>query len=99
MNGLLRLVEGVISTRPKVALGNFSVDGMEAIATDKEFDFGGLRKDIHVECNQPVTVKFNSADGAGMTVVAGAWDWTGEFAKKAFITFTAPTDFKMQANG
>jgi len=96
---LFRLVEGIISTRPTKALGHFSVDGPEAIATDKEFDFGGLRKDIHVECNQPVTVKFNDTVGPGDTVAAGAWDWTGEFAKKAFVTFTAPTDFKMMANG
>lgn len=96
---LLRLVEGVISTRPSKSLGSFAVEGPEVAAVDKEFDFGGLRKDIHIENDQPITVKFNSASAPGMVVVAGTWDWTGEFAKKAFVTFTAPTDFKMQANG
>jgi hypothetical protein len=96
---ILRIVEGIINTRPTRALGSFAVEGPEAAATDKEFDLGGLRKDIHIENDQPITVKFNSAGAPGMVVVAGSWDWTGEFAKKAFVTFTAPTDFKMQANG
>jgi tetrahydromethanopterin S-methyltransferase subunit H len=96
---LFRLVEGVISTRPSKALGSFAIEGVQAPAADVEFDFGGLRKDVHIENDQEITVKFNTPSGSGMVVAAGAWDWTGEFAKKAFVTFTAPTDFKMQANG
>lgn len=99
MSGLFRLIEGVVSTRPSKALGNFVTDSVQPIAVDMEFDFGGLRKDIHIENSQPITIKFNSAVGSPMAVAAGAWDWTGEFAKKAFVTFTAPTDFKMVANG
>lgn len=94
-----RLIEGIVSTRPTKPLGSFSVEGPQAAAADVPFDFGGLRKDIHVESDQPFTIKFNSASNPGQDVVAGSWDWTGEFASKAFVTFTTPTDFKLQANG
>ncbi len=97
---LFRLIEGYVTTRPRKPLGNFSVDGPQAPAADVLFDFGGLRKDVHVECDQPVTVKFGSAAVPGMTVPAGTWDWTDEFTNKAFVTFTAPTtNFGMAANG
>lgn len=96
---LFRLIEGVISTRPSKALGDFAVEAVQPAAVDVEFDFGDLRKDIHVEVDQPVTIKFNSAAAPGMTVASGVWDWTGEFAKKAFVTFTASTNFRMLANG
>lgn len=99
MSGLFRLIEGYVSTRPKKPLGNFSQEGPQVAAADVLFDFGGLRKDVHIECDQPVTVKFNTSAGPGQGVVAGCWDWTGEFATKAFVTFTAPTDFKIEANG
>lgn len=96
----LRFIEGIVSTRPTKPLGNFTTVGPEVAAVDKEFDFGALRKDVHVECDQPITVKFNSAAEPGYPVPAGVWDWEGQFAKKAFVTFTAPTtNFVMGANG
>lgn len=96
---LFRLVEGIISTRPTNALGDFATDGVQAVATDVAFDFGGLRKDIHIECDQPVTVKFNTSASPAINVASGVWNWTGEFATKAFVSFTTQTNFRMQANG
>jgi hypothetical protein len=96
---LLRLVEGIISTRPTVPLGDFTTDGLQAAATDVPFDFGGLRKDVHVECDQPILIKFNVSTVPGQAVASGAWDWTGNFANKAYVTFAVPTNFKMRADG
>ena len=97
---LFRLIEGYVSTRPRKPLGNFASETVEVAATDKEFDFGGLRKDVHIESNQPFTIKFNSDSAPAMTVAPGAWDWTDQFANKAFVTFTAPsTNFGVMANG
>lgn len=96
---LFRVIEGIVSTRPPVPLGDFTSDGLQATAADVPFNFGGLRKDIHIENDQPVLVKFNSSSNPGMTVAAGAWDWSGEFASSAFVTFSAPTNFKIFANG
>lgn len=96
---ILRLIEGYVTTRPRKPLGSFSQEGPQVAAADVLFDFGGLRKDVHIESDKEFTVKFNSSAGAGQAVAAGCWDWTDEFATKAFVTFTAPTDFKIEANG
>lgn len=95
----LRIVEGNVTDRTLGPLGNFVTDGPQVTAVDVLFDFGGLRKDIHIENDKPVTVKFDSASNTGMTIAAGSWDWTGEFAAKAFVTFTMTTNFRMFANG
>lgn len=95
----LRVVEGNVTDRPLQPFGDFTSDAVEAVATDKEFNFGALRRNVHVESDQPFTIKFNTAGGSPQTITSGVWDWTDEWVSKAFVTFTAPTNFRIRASG
>lgn len=96
---VFRIVEGTVNTRPSGPLGDASFDGAQVVAADVLFDLGGVRKDIHIECNRPIGIKFNSAANAVINLPAGVWDVTEEFANKVYATFTVPTNFVMFANG
>lgn len=96
----LRLVEGAVSTRPIGALGNAAFNTASyAAEVDREFDLGGLRKDIHIENNRPITVKVGLVTAGPVTLGPGAWDFTEEFAEKVFITFAQTTELTLYANG
>lgn len=96
---LLRLIEGIISiARPSDPIGYAAFDSAYT-GTDVLFDFGAIRKDIYMEFDQPVTVKLNSSSNTGISLAAGKWWWTGEYASKAYITFSTSTNLRLVANG
>lgn len=96
---LFRIVEGTVSTRPGSPLGYAASEALQSAAADVLFDLGGLRKDVHIECDQIVVVKFNAASNPGITLAPGVWDVTDEYASKVYATFTVPTNFALFANG
>lgn len=97
---VFRLVEGIISIgRPTQPVGNAYYDGMFNPTVNQLFDFGAVRKDVHIECDQEITVRFNSTSAPAITIVAGVWDFTDENANKAYITFGSVTNMSLYANG
>jgi hypothetical protein len=62
-------------------------------------DFNGVRKDIHLENDSPITVRLNSISSDPMVLSAGIWDWTDEYANKIYITTTVSTMIQLYANG
>lgn len=95
----LRILEGNVTDRPLQPFGDFVSETLEAAAVDKEFNFGGLRRNVHVESDQPFTIKFNTSSANGQPTVSGCFDWTDEWVTKAFVTFTTPTNFNIRASG
>ena len=97
---VFQVIQGIISIkRPPKPLGYFSEENDYAAGT-QTFDFGKIRKDISIQTNQPITVKLNDASSQPIQLSSGTWDFTGEWASKAIVTFSATTThFAIYANG
>ncbi len=95
----LRVLEGNVTDRPLQPFGDFTSEQLQPAAVDVPFDFGKLRRNVHVESDLPFSIKFNTTLATPQAVVSGCWDWTDEWVTKAFVTFTAPTNFGIRASG
>jgi hypothetical protein len=96
---LFRIIEGFISTREKKKLGYYAFDNTVAAGTDVLYDFGALRKDVTLETNKTIRIKFDSTSNPAFSVDAGIWKWGEQYSEKMYITTTVATQLAILANG
>jgi hypothetical protein len=96
---LFRIIEGFISTRERNKLPYYAYDGTVTTGTDVLFDFGGLRKDVTIQSNKAILIKFNSAANNALAVDLGVWQFGEQYAEKVYITTTTATKISIMANG
>jgi len=96
---LFRLIEGIISTRETRVLPYTPFDQTIGPATDRLIDFGGLRKDIHIQNNRTIGVKFDSTANPIFYLGIGDWSFTEQYAGKMYVTTTVSTELAVLANG
>lgn len=100
--GIFQLIEGIISIkRPPNPLPYFAQDGAFAPAANVLFDFSGVKRDIKIQTARPITLRFNTVGSNAIALGAGTFEFNGQWADKAYVTFTfAPnTQFSILAHG
>jgi len=79
----------------------FSVEEtVVSVENDKEYLLGAVIRDIHIQTNKKISVKFNSTSSPSVVLPNGYFNFEKQFANKIYITTTlANTKIGIYANG